>query len=345
MTYAPTRVLYWLYVELRNRIMPMIAIQEHVPLAPFTSLNIGGPARFFVTVESVAELRETLLFARSKVLPFGILGGGSNLLVSDAGFAGVMIRLKLEGITRSGHEIEAEAGVDLTGLVHRTAQWGLSGMEPLAGIPGMVGGAVRGNAGAYGGSIGEIIETVFALHAENLEMLALDREACSFQYRSSRFKRDPQLIVVSALLALAPGNPEEIRCKVEGTIAKRTARHLQCDKSVGSFFMNPVVHDEELIRRFETEQGVHCREHRIPAGWLIDQAGLRNTRVGAARVSALHANYLINTGNASADEMVRLARLVKSGVVAATGVQLQEEVSCLGFPPAEPPGAPTGSRQ
>ncbi|HBG08180.1 MAG: UDP-N-acetylenolpyruvoylglucosamine reductase [Geobacteraceae bacterium GWC2_58_44] len=313
----------------------MIAFQEHVPLAPFTSLKIGGPARFFTTAASVTELREALLFAREKGLPFGILGGGSNLLVSDDGFRGVIIRLQMEGVRRSGCEIEAEAGVDLTGLIYRTADWGLSGMESLAGIPGLLGGAVRGNAGAYGSCIGEVAATVFALHAESLALLALEREDCGFSYRSSRFKLDPRLIVVSALLVLSKGEPEAVRHKVEGTIAKRTARHLQCEKSVGSFFMNPVVTDPELIRRFETDQQLRCRESRIPAGWLIDQSGLRNTRVGAAMVSALHANYLINTGEASADEMIRLARLVKSRVRDAMGVQLQEEVSCLGFPAPE----------
>ena len=309
----------------------MIAIQENVPLAPFTSLKIGGPARFFAAVADLAELREALLFARDRGVPYAVLGGGSNLLVSDAGFRGVVIRLLMEGIRVSGCEVEAEAGVDLTALVQLTAQWGLSGMESLAGIPGLVGGALRGNAGAYGGSIGEVAKTVYALQAETLELLPLPREECAFAYRSSRFKEEQGLIVVSALFALSPGDPDEIRRRIEGTIAKRTARHLQCEKSVGSFFMNPVVTDQELIRRFEADQKLRCRECRIPAGWLIDRSGLRNTRVGAAMVSALHANYLINSGEASAAEMVRLARLVKRTVREATGVELREEVSCLGF--------------
>jgi UDP-N-acetylmuramate dehydrogenase len=313
----------------------MSTILENVPLAPFTSLKIGGPARFFAPATTLAELREALQFARQKGVPFGILGGGTNLLVSDYGFEGVVIRLQMEGIRVSGCEIEAEAGVDLTGLVQRTAEWGLSGMESLAGIPGLVGGAIRGNAGAYGSSIGEVTTTVFALNSESLELVALDREQCGFSYRSSRFKRDPRFIVVSALLTLTAGDAGAIRHKVETTIAKRTAKGLQCEKSVGSFFMNPVVTDQELVQRFEADQKLRCRESRIPAGWLIDQAGLRNTRVGAAMVSARHANYLINTGTASAQEMVGLARLVKSKVRDAMGVQLQEEVSCLGFPPAE----------
>lgn len=317
----------------------LCAVRENVPLAPFTSFNIGGPARFFATAGNATELREALLFARRKGIPFGILGGGTNLLVSDDGFDGLVIRLALDGVRVSGRSIEADAGVDLTELVKRTAQWGLGGMESLAGIPGLVGGAVRGNAGAYGSCIGEVTETVYALHAESLEILAVDRDDCGFDYRSSRFKRDPRLIVVSALLVLSPGDAGEIRHKVESTMAKRAARHLQCEGSAGSFFMNPVVTDPDLIRRFEADKQVRCRDGRIPAGWLIDQAGLRNTRVGAAMVSAQHANYLINTGNAGADEILRLAGLVKLKVREAMGVQLREEVSCLGFAPSIPPGA------
>ena len=141
------------------------------------------------------------------------------------------------------------------------------------------------------------------------------------------------------MLELSGAPHQEIEQKVEETVKKREARQLQCDRSAGSFFMNPVVADPELIRRFEADQGVRCREGRIPAGWLIDRAELRSCRVGAAMVSPKHANYLINAGDATADEMIRLASLVKMQVQAALGVQLQEEVSCLGFTP-DPGGRP-----
>jgi UDP-N-acetylmuramate dehydrogenase len=309
----------------------MIAIQENVPLAPFTSLEIGGPARFFIQVQTVAELREALLFAQKERLPIGILGGGSNLLVSDRGFNGVVIRIQLPGISVSGNRVSAEAGAELIALVQQSAQWGLSGMESLAGIPGLVGGAVRGNAGAYGSCIGDVTEKVHALRSETLELLELEREQCDFRYRDSLFKRTPGLIVISVELALHPAQPEQVGAKVAATIARRAARNLQCDRSVGSFFMNPVVTDPELVRRFEADQQVVCREGRIPAGWLIDRAGLRNRRVGGAMVSALHANYLINNGTASAAEMLQLASIVKREVREAMGVELKEEVSSLGF--------------
>lgn len=310
-----------------------LTLERDLPLAPFTSFNIGGPARFFTCARNLEELKEALLFARRQRLPFCILGGGTNLLVSDAGFDGMVIRMQMEGISVSEGRIEAEAGADLTGLVHQTAQWGLSGMESLAGIPGSLGGAIRGNAGAYGSCIGDVAETVSVLDSATLDRVTLDREGCVFRYRDSRFKRDPRLVVLSAVLTLTPGDPEQIREKVQATLARREARQLSCDRSAGSFFMNPVVTDTELIRRFESDQGVRCKECRIPAGWLIDQARLRTLRVGGAMVSHKHANYLINAGNASAEEMVELARQVKTEVQKKLGITLQEEVSCLGFTP------------
>lgn len=310
----------------------MITIQQDVPLAPLTSLQIGGPARFFTTAYSIPDLREAVTFAHESNIPFAVLGGGSNVLFSDDGFDGLVIKLKLEGVAVAGDYVKAEAGVDLTWLVHRTGDWGLGGIESLAGIPGQVGGAVRGNAGAYGSCIGDFCVRIFALESDSLELVALDRQECRFKYRSSRFKEDPRMIVVSALLGLSPGNQEEIRRKVQATLERRAARNLQCERSVGSFFMNPVVTDPELIGKFETDQHARCRESRIPAGWLIDQAGLRNTSIGGATVSPSHANYLINGGTATACEMLRLASLVRSRVQAAMGVALREEVSCLGFP-------------
>lgn len=311
-----------------------LIIERDVQLAPFTSFRIGGPARFFTRVGTLEQLRQALVFARRAGVPFCILGGGSNLLVSDQGFDGVVIRLQLKGIRVSGHLVEVRAGVDLMALVEHTAHWGMSGLERLAGIPGLVGGAVRGNAGAYGSCIGDVAVKVRALDALSLEVITLDHDACAFDYRNSRFKRDPGLVVLSALLELSGGAHLEIERRVEETVKRREARQLQCDRSAGSFFMNPVVTDPELIRRFETEQGVPCREGRVPAGWLIDQAQLRSSRVGAAMVSPRHANYLVNTGNATAEEMTRLARMVKSGVRGSLGVQLEEEVSCVGFTPA-----------
>jgi len=313
----------------------MITLKENIPLAPFTSFDIGGPARYLAEAADTDQLREALRLARERGLPFSILGGGTNLLVSDSGFEGLVIRLTCAALRRLGDGIEAEAGADLTGLVHQAATWGLSGLESLAGIPGLVGGAVRGNAGAYGGCIGDACSFVVGLNTETLEITEIDGADCAFSYRNSRFKQESEFVVISTRLKLTPGPVEEIRQKNQATLERRAARHLECERSVGSFFMNPTVQDSALIRRFEADQKAHSREGRIPAGWLIDQAGLRNLQVGAAQVSARHANYLVNNGGASARDVLALAHIIKERVLAETGVRLEEEVSRLGFAAGE----------
>ena len=308
-----------------------VIIEEEILLAPFTTFQIGGPARYFARARTVQQVRQALRFAQDQALSFCFLGGGSNLLVSDDGFEGLVILLLMDAVSVEGATVSVEAGYDLNRLVLDAAQWGLSGLESLAGIPGTVGGAVRGNAGAYGGAMGDVVTSVTVLDTATLDVVAMPREACSFAYRDSLFKHDPWLAVMGAVLTLTSADPAEIRASIEQTIAKREAKQLSCDRSAGSFFMNPVVQDAELIRSFEAEQGVRCRECRIPAGWLIERAGMRNLRVGGAAVSHRHANYLVNTGDATAAQMMELARQVKAGVRERLGVLLQEEVSTLGF--------------
>lgn len=314
----------------------MLTIEKDVPLAPYTSFDIGGPAAYFIAVGSRQELREALLFTQREALPYCVLGGGTNLLISDEGFAGVVIKTAFDAVEMTRQGVVVEAAADLTNLVRMVSARGLTGMEGLAGIPGTLGGAIRGNAGAYGYSIGDVVRTVWALDAETLDELSFDREECRFGYRSSHFKRHRNLIVTAAELTLPPGEPEASLRKAQETIDKRIARHLHYAKSVGSFFMNPLVPDADLIRAFESDQQTRCRDGRIPAGWIIDQLGLRNLKVGGAMVSEKHANYLINTGGAKAAEVVELAQRIKEQVRASMGVELMEEVTCLGFAFVQP---------
>ncbi|UFS72831.1 UDP-N-acetylmuramate dehydrogenase [Geomonas sp. RF6] len=309
----------------------MIIMEKEVRLAPFTSFRIGGAAKLFCAVSTKDQLRQAITFALQKDLPYHILGGGTNILVNDSGFPGMVIQMNLDGMRLRGESVEVDAGVELMRLVQCATQEGLGGMERLAGIPGTVGGAVRGNAGAYGTAIGEVVRGVVALDLERMEFIPLTREECDFHYRSSTFKKTKRLVVVSALLDLHSAPREEIAEKVEETLAKRLARNLQAELSVGSFFMNPVVTERSLVEAFEGERRVHCRDNRIPAGWFIERAGLRNRRVGGAMVSEKHANYIINTGNATARDVRELAALIRDEVAQKTGVLLQEEVCYLGF--------------
>ncbi|HEX8974495.1 MAG TPA: UDP-N-acetylmuramate dehydrogenase [Patescibacteria group bacterium] len=309
----------------------MITVQENITLAPLTSFRIGGEARFYVEVKSVEELREALDFAKEKKLDFYVLGGGTNLLVSDKGFAGIIIRMKINEICADDETLTVSAGVPLIKAINVSAAEELAGLEPLAGIPGTVGGAVRGNAGAFGSEIAKFIQSVKALNSKTGEMEIFDAAQCDFSYRSSIFKKNKDYIVISVTLKLQKGSQEEIQKKISETVAKRTSRGLHGVKSAGSFFMNPVVSDPELCALFEKENGVAQKDDKLPAGWVIDQADLRGKKIGGAQISELHANYIINADNATAEDVIMLVSFVKQQVRDKFGVQLNEEVNYLGF--------------
>lgn len=309
----------------------MINIQENIPLAPLTSFRVGGNAKFYVEISSIEDLKEALEFAQEKELKFYLLGGGTNLLVSDKGFDGLVIRMKMNSICIDGSKIEAQAGVPLIKMINMAAQAGLSGLELMAGVPGTVGGAVRGNAGAYGTEICQMVKKVTAFDTEKREVVEFEGNACDFSYRSSIFKKNPKLIVISTSLELAPAEVKDVQEKTNATIMKRAGMGLGGYKSAGSFFMNPLVENEKLKEEFEKEKGEKPRNDKLPAGWVIEQAGLKGKKIGGAAVCDKHSNYIINAENATADEVMMLVSYIKQQVRDQYGVQLQEEVNYVGF--------------
>ena len=309
----------------------MITILENIPLAPLTSFRVGGSALYYVEIKSVEELKEALQFADKNEIDFYVLGGGSNLLISDDGFKGLIIRMKMSEITVDGLALEVGAGVPLIKLINTAGVKGLSGIEFLAGIPGTVGGAVRGNAGAYGVEICSSVKTVRAYDCEKGEIIIFENSECDFSYRSSIFKKNKNLIVLSTTLELATGKISEVQAKTKDIIVKRASMGLHGVKSAGSFFMNPTVINEKLKKDFALEKGVESRNDKLPAGWIIEQAGLRGKKIGGAAVCELHANYIINADNATSDDLMILISYVKQQVRDQFGIQLLEEVNYLGF--------------
>lgn len=207
----------------------------------------------------------------------------------------------------------------------------LQGIEKMAGIPGSFGGAVRGNAGAFGTEIGGVVTSVKTLNRFSGMVQEYSREECLFGYRNSIFKKDPNLIVLSAEIKLTPGDDVELERIIKETVATRESKHPQDAKCAGSFFMNPVVSDERLLQEFTKDTGNVSKDGKLPAGWLIDHVGLRGKKIGGAQVSPFHPNYLINTGDATAHDVVMLASLVKTKVRDELRVRLQEEVQFVGF--------------
>ena len=309
----------------------MISIQENVTLAPFTSFRIGGVARFYAEVSSVDELKEALEYAKNKKIDYFVLGGGTNLLMSDKGFGGLVIRIKINEVKIEGNVLEVGAGVPLIKAINVAASESLTGLESLAGIPGTIGGAVRGNAGAFGSEIGPCLSKVNAFDCDKCEVVCFGGSDCKFEYRSSIFKQDKNLIVISAVFELKKGDEAEVQKKVKDTITKRVSSGLHGVKSAGSFFMNPLVESKELLDEFERDNGSPSRNGKVPAGWIIDQANLRGKKIGGAAVSDLHANYIVNNGDATAEDVVILESYIKQQVRDKFGIQLESEVNHVGF--------------
>jgi len=309
----------------------MVTIRRNVSLAPLTTFCIGGKADYFVDATGAFELAEAIEYAAEHKLKVYIMSGGSNVLFSDKGFAGMVIRMTDGGLQVSGEKILAGAGMPLFDVVRSARDAGLSGIERLAGIPGSFGGAIRGNAGAFGTEIGNIISSVKGYVRDTGMVKEYGRKECGFAYRTSLFKKNPDLIILSAEIKLTPGDKEELGKVIDDTVEKREAKHPQSALCAGSFFMNPIVKDEKLRQEFQKDTGMTPKDEKLPAPWLIDHVGLRGKKIGGAMVSDQHSNYLVNTGNATAEDVITLASLIKTRVRDELSVRLQEEVQFVGF--------------
>lgn len=305
-----------------------IRIQENIPLAPLTTFGIGGPAHYFADVSNESEIREALEWAKERGTKFIILAGGSNVLVPDEGIDGLVARMQGDAHSFSADILEAHPGCNLLTLIREAASKGLGGWEKLAGIPGTIGGAVRGNAGAFGPEIKDFIERVYAFNIKSGEVREFSNTECEFAYRQSFFKRKPEWIILLVEVRLAQTDPAESKKAIEATIQEREKRHIQNVRAAGSYFMNPVA-PERVVAMFEKEKGVKSRGGRVPAGWLIEKAGMKGARVGGAMASEQHPNYLKNDGGATAADVRELAEKIKNAVREQLGVEMKEEAVIL----------------
>ena len=310
----------------------MLKLQESVPLANYTSFGIGGPARYFAEVEKVEDLKEAIKSAKEKDLEFFILGGGSNVLVSDAGYPGLVIRVKLENILmQENGSLLVGAGASLAKVVSFTVENSLTGLEWAAGIPGTIGGAVVGNAGTPEGEMKNSVQKVEFFDIEKFGVFSLAQEKCDFNYRSSYFKGKNNVVILNVELALEKSEPEIIKAKIEKKLLERKNKQPQGGRSAGSYFENPVVEDLKLREEFEKETGAKCFDNKIPAGWFIEKAGFKGEQIGGAQVSEVHANFILNVGQAKAEDFIILASRIKQKIRTKYGVQLKEEVQYIGF--------------
>jgi UDP-N-acetylmuramate dehydrogenase len=290
-------------------------LQLNKSLAPFTTFNTGGAAAFFYQAGGVEEVAEAVRVAAELDLEFFVIGGGSNLLVSDAGYPGLIIRVGVGGLAVENETaVVCGAGEELMALVTFAADNSLSGMEFAAGIGGTVGGAVYGNAGAYGGEIGQVLSRA-VLVSRSGEIKTVGREYFEFGYRDSHLKRSGE-ILVEACFQLEKGAAQQIRSKVDSILKERAAKFHPSDMCAGCFFKN--------IPDPNQEHG------KLPAGKLLEDVGAKQMSVGDAHVSERHANIIVNAGGATSKDIRRLADNLKEKVFRQFGIKLQEEVIQIG---------------
>lgn len=311
----------------------LIGVQENIQLAPYTTFKIGGNARYFYITKTSLEIKKAIQVANELKLPYYILGNGSNILVSDGGFDGLVIRIMNRGLEIADQNICVESGVALSKLVMDSINGGLTGLEWLIGIPGTVGGAIYGNAGAYGHSLGEAVKIVKVFNPGSLKEEILSGNECGFSYRHSAFKEN-KYIILSAILELKKGDRPESEKKIKEYILNRQGKH-PIGPSAGSVFKNPLISEnqkvfEKLVKQYP-ELEKFKSAGKIPAGWLIEEYGLLGKKIGGAMVSKEHGNFIINTGSATALDVVTLISLIKQKVRVNFNIQLEEEIQYVGF--------------
>jgi UDP-N-acetylmuramate dehydrogenase len=294
-------------------------IHSRASLAPLTTLKVGGPADLLLLAESADEVHRAAAFARKAGLPLTVLGGGSNVLVSDAGVRGLVVRVRGGRTVSIGDDrIRADAGVTINGLVRWTIAHSRAGLEAWAGTPGTVGGAIFGNAHFRGRNIGELVDRVLLLDRQGV-VHDVPSAGMEFGYDYSRLHRTGE-VVLQADFRVTRGDPDALRAVARESLAYRKATQPLALPSAGCIFQNP----DPAVDRLP--DGMPCS-----AGALVDRAGLKGVAAGAARVSSTHANFIVNEGAATASDVRSLIERCQREVEARFGVRLREEIVYLGF--------------
>ena len=303
------------------------ALKRGEPMARHTTLKVGGPARWFWAASEVEELAQVLRFCTENAVPYLFVGHGSNLLMSDLGYDGLVIQNRCKGCV-VGDETRAESGVSFGSLFLQTARAGYGGLEWAIGIPGTVGGALVSNAGAYRGNIGPLVSSV-RVFSDDCDQ-TVGPEWMEFSYRDSRLRRAgarPAVVLSCTLHLTERGDPDAILTRAKEYQSQRRAKQPYAP-SAGSFFKN--VQSRVLAESLETLPAGMKAAGVVPAGFLSELCGLKGLRVGGAEVSEKHANFLINAGGATASDLRTLAEKVKALVFDRFGVALEEEVLYAG---------------
>lgn len=318
--------MYSLYTTLKQ--FGHVRINE--PLSKHTTFKIGGPADCFLTLEETSKIVEVLKYLDGEGIPYFVLGGGSNMLVSDEGFRGVVLNLKNQKYTITGERVQADAGCSTVEIARKSIQAALTGFEWGVGVPGTIGGAVRGNAGAMGGEMRDSVESVLVY--QNGEVVELPNKECEFGYRNSIFKSSGG-IVLQVTLKLQPvseARAAEGMKKALENLQYRNKTQPQGFASTGCIFKNFEIeskHVESLKEKNIPEE--FFAKGKISAGYLIDQAGMKGAQVGQAKVSETHGNFVVNLGGATASDVLSLIEQIQERVYDRFQIEIEPEIQII----------------
>src|SRR5580704_16507125 len=308
--------------------IPYVSISQGELLSRHTRFGIGGPAGAFVQAADEEAFTEAFRRAQSSGAAYCVIGDGTNLIVSDEGFDGIVLRQAANLIYHEDAIVLAQAGAQLQTLVDYCIDHGLRGLETMTGIPGSVGAAVYGNAGAYGHSIEESIQRVRFL--DGADIRSFGPAECAFHYRESIFKQHKDWIILSVDLAMTPAFTSELRGTADEIFKIRLAKYPASMKCAGSIFKNLILAElPESVRRQIPERVV--REGKAPSAYFLEQVGAKGMRSGGIHVADYHANLIYNAGGGTARELCELIGELKSRVRKQFGLEREEEVQYVGF--------------
>ncbi len=308
--------------------IPNLQVTAKALLARYTRFGIGGHCDALVESSSAESFAAAVIALRASEAPLIVIGGGTNLVVADAGFPGVVLRFTSNRLLAAGDRVSAAAGAVLDDLVDFANERGLRGIETLAGIPGWTGGAIYGNAGAYGHSISERALTVRFFDGERVRVF--DNEQCEFQYRESVFKRRKDWIVLSSELRFDLSDAAELRKVSEGIRGVRNAKFPPSMKCAGSIFKNFLLANLPPRAAGAVPAGV-IREGKVPAAYFLEQVGAKGLRRGGIQVADYHANLIYNAGGGNSADLYAVVQELKSRVRDRFGIEAEEEVQYIGF--------------
>ncbi len=296
--------------------------KKNIALAPLSTFRIGGRVEYFCSVKSPEDLIEAVKEVKNRGLTYKVFAAGSNIVFPDKKLKGVLIRITGGRIRNDKNKFTVDAGVLLSEVIKKSIARGLKGLETLSGIPGTLGGAIVGNAGAYGHSISEVVEKVEIWDGKRKRWL--ENKDCHFSYRESIFKKRPYLLL-RAVLKFKKGNPKVLKKTSKNIIKLRLKKYRPGLRCAGSFFKNVLVAEASKKTLLKIDKS-KIIEGKIPTGYLLEEVDAKGMQVGGIQIADFHGNLFINKGNGKASDVKKLARILKNRVRRKFGIKLEEEI-------------------